>query len=45
MNVTRTLFFGDNSFDSFKNSLILGTTIDYLIKTRRFNKPLFNGVP
>ena len=31
-----TLLFGDNSFDSFKNRLTLDTTIDYQIKTRRF---------
>ena len=41
--ITRTLPFGDNFFDSFKNVLILDTTIDYLIKTRRFDELLFSG--
>ena len=36
MNLSRALLFGDNSFDSFKNGLILDTTIDCLIKTRGF---------
>ena len=36
MSITRTLLFGDKSFDSLKNLLILDTTTDYLIKTRRY---------
>ena len=45
MNITRALYFGDNLFDSSKNLLILDTTIDYLIKTRRFDEPLSSGHP
>ena len=43
LNITRTPFFGDNSFDSYKNSFILDTTMDYLIKTRSFDESLFSG--
>ena len=33
MNITQNLLFCDCLFDSFQNSIILDTTIDYLIKT------------
>ena len=41
VNITHNLLFADNSFDSYKNSLILDATIDYLIKTRQCNESLF----
>ena len=42
MNITETLLSGDNfNSDSFKKLLNLDTTIHYLIKTGRFDKPLF----
>ena len=42
MSVPQTLPFGEKSFVVYKNSLILDTTIDYLIKTRKFEEPLFS---
>ena len=41
VNITHNLLFADNSFDSYKNSLILDATIDYLIKTRQCHESLF----
>ena len=43
MKITRTLRFDDNSFDSFNNLLILDNAIDYLIKSKRFEEPLFSS--
>ena len=34
MNITNTLLFGDNLFDTFKIPLILYNTIDYVYKNR-----------
>ena len=41
MNITETPLSGDNLFDSFKKLLNLDNTIHYIIKTGRFDKPLF----
>ena len=38
INITLTLLSGDNSFDTFKNSVISDTTINFAFKTRRRDK-------
>ena len=43
MNATQALLFGDISFESVKNSIILKDASDYLNKTRGFDEPLMNG--
>ena len=37
----RTLLFGSNSFATDANTNILNATTEYLISTKRFDKPLF----
>ena len=38
--ITKTLFFGDSSVIDSTNTLILDSTIDYVIATKRFNNPI-----
>ena len=38
--ITKTLFFGDISVIDSTNTLILDSTIDYVIATKRFNNPI-----
>ena len=35
--VTKTLLFGDNTLSDSCNTLILNSTIDYIISTKRFD--------
>ena len=35
--VTKILLFGDNTVSDSSNTLILNSTIDYIISTKRFN--------
>ena len=37
----KTLLFGSNSFDTKANTNVLNVTIEYIISTKRFDKPLF----
>ena len=37
----RTLLFGSNSFATDANTNILNATTEYIISTKRFDKPLF----
>ena len=39
--LTETLIFGSTSFDSETNTLVLNSTIDYILSTERFEEPLF----
>ena len=38
--MTKTLFFGDSLVVDSTNTLILDSTIDYVIATKRFNNPI-----
>ena len=38
--ITKTFFFGDSSVIDSTNTLILDSTIDYVIATKRFNNPI-----
>ena len=37
----RTLLFGSNSFDTDANTNVLNATIEYILSTKGFDKPLF----
>ena len=37
----RTLLFGSNSFDTDANTNVLNATIEDIVSTKRFDKPLF----
>ena len=39
--LTKTLLFGNFSFNSNKNLEILNATIDYILSTKRFDEALF----
>lgn len=39
--LTQTLFFGNTSFTSIKNSEILIATFDFIFRTKRFDEALF----
>ena len=39
--VTRILLYGDESFKDGVNLLILNATIDFVLSTSRFDKPLY----
>ena len=43
-SLTETLLFGNSLFDLDKNSLILNTSIDYVLSTKRFKEPLLEHV-
>ena len=38
--MTKTLLFGDSSLSDSPNTLILDSTIDYIIATKRFDGPI-----
>ena len=38
--MTKSLFFGDSLVVDSTNTLILDSTIDYVIATKRFNNPI-----
>ena len=40
-NLTQTLLFGNTSFDITDNTNILNATINFVLLTKRFDKPLF----
>ena len=37
---TETLLFGDNSFNEYDDSRILGATIVFIVTSKRFDDPL-----
>ena len=39
--LTKALFYDGTSFDTKANTLVLNTTIDYILSAERFEKPLF----
>ena len=41
LNLTNTLLFGHSSFNDKINTLILDTTIELILSTKRFPEPLF----
>ena len=41
--ITRILLFGDPSFNDEINTLVLNTTFDFLISTKRFDEPLMKN--
>ena len=44
MLVTKTLVFGDNTLSDSSNTLILNSTIDYVISTKRLDDSILTFV-
>ena len=39
-SLSQTLLYGNTLFDKEKNTLILNATVEYILSTKRFEKPL-----
>ena len=42
--VTKILLFGDNSFSDSSNTLILNSTIEYIVSTQRFEGSILASI-
>ena len=42
-SLTHVLLYGDPKRNSYVNAFILNSTIEFILSSERFNRPLFNG--